>query len=316
MNVRQSILGEIATPSGRTISAIDVGGLVRRLLLFDRVVIKSFVLKELPVLIQAFGRTGFAALMEVGLLQFTFPTTAVIVEVALNGVRRLPLDHFSFGTGQVIEIDKKARSGLQFLQGIPGLKSQERAGLEERIWKSILWQPSAYSTDLLSQADQDVRSNTPALRAALAQRIPIELGRPGPILAKEIALEVEEPSTRVFHLKNSLSASFGFSPEKTHELLKQAVTAATNLNTRLADMQAFSAITGFAANEAPLLFGKLAGLMAPLNPKIGEAQFQRVIELAGIPDFNGQRVNVELLMKARDSAECREFREWLVTLTT
>jgi hypothetical protein len=34
-----------------------------------------------------------------------------------------------------------------------------------------------------------------------------------------------------------------------------------------------------------------------------------------MPDFkSGQRVNVDPLLKVRDSAECREFREWLPTL--
>jgi hypothetical protein len=80
-------------------------------------------------------------------------------------------------------------------------------------------------------------------------------------------------------------------------------------------MQVCSAITGFRDSEAPLLFGKLAGLIAPLNPQTTEKQFERVIELANMPDFKpGQRVNVDLLLKARDSAECREFREWLPTL--
>lgn len=80
-------------------------------------------------------------------------------------------------------------------------------------------------------------------------------------------------------------------------------------------MQAHSAITGFQDKDAPLLFGKLAGIIAPLNPKIAEHQFERIIERAGVPDFKpSQRVDVEALLKVRDSAECREFREWLCTV--
>jgi hypothetical protein len=108
---------------------------------------------------------------------------------------------------------------------------------------------------------------------------------------------------------------FGFSPEKSHLVLQAAISAVANLNHRLADMQAYSAITGFLDSESPLLFGKLAGILAPLNPKLQEEQFERVVELADVPDFQpGQRVDLELLMKVRNSAECREFREWLSTL--
>jgi hypothetical protein len=50
-------------------------------------------------------------------------------------------------------------------------------------------------------------------------------------------------------------------------------------------------------------------------PKFAESQFERVIELADVPDFQpGQRVDLDLLMKVREGAECREFREWLCTL--
>jgi hypothetical protein len=80
-------------------------------------------------------------------------------------------------------------------------------------------------------------------------------------------------------------------------------------------MQAYSAITGFLDSESALLFGKLAGIIAPLNPKLPKEQFERVIDLSNVRDFrSGQRVDLDLLMKVRDSAECREFREWLYTL--
>ncbi len=47
MNVRQSVLGEVAVRSGLHLSGVDVGSLVQRLILFDKVIIKSFRLKEM-----------------------------------------------------------------------------------------------------------------------------------------------------------------------------------------------------------------------------------------------------------------------------
>ncbi len=118
----------------------------------------------------------------------------------------------------------------------------------------------------------------------------------------------------MFRVKNDLAASYGFSSQEVHGLLHQAVNAVANLGHRLTEMQAYSAITGFLDTEAPLLFGKLSGLIAPLNPRAAEKQFERVIELSELPDFNGQKVDVQKLLKARESAECREFREWLTGL--
>ena len=121
--------------------------------------------------------------------------------------------------------------------------------------------------------------------------------------------------TLIFQMKKTLAADVRILPKQTRTpMFRAGVTAVANLNRRLADMQAYSAITGFMESEAPLLFGKLSGVIAPLNPTLAEEQFKRVIELTDIPDIKpGQRVDVEKLLKVRDSAECREFREWLST---
>ena len=125
---------------------------------------------------------------------------------------------------------------------------------------------------------------------------------------------MDEPRERVFHIKTGIAKDFGLSPEQAHLLLQRSVTAVVNLNHRLAEMEAYSALTGFLESEAPLLFGKLAGIISPQNPTPAEEQFKRVIEVAEVPDFKpGQKIDVEKLMKIRDSAECRDFRRWLST---
>ncbi|HEY6466507.1 MAG TPA: hypothetical protein VIY69_10985 [Candidatus Acidoferrales bacterium] len=97
-----------------------------------------------------------------------------------------------------------------------------------------------------------------------------------------------------------------------HEILHPSISAVGNLNLRLMDMVAYSAMSGFAESEAPLLFGKLAGLIAPQNPKPLEDQFARVVRIANLPDIKPSgKIEVEKLLKARESSECREFRAWL-----
>jgi hypothetical protein len=314
MHVRQSVLGAIGTYSGKHVTSVDVGSLIRRLILFDRVVAKSFRLREVPFLVRTFGTDGFSSLLESGLLQFSCSVNFVVVESSRNGVRQLPLNHFSLATGYMTDLDSVLRTELRCLQSITGLKDQKRALLEETIWRSLSREPEGYREELLAQIDRDFRANTPALKAALIDSLRKEPGKGG-LHASDIAINVEETSNRVFHIRNTLSDSFGFSAEQTHNVVQRAVSAVANLDQRLAEMQAHSAITGFLDTEAPILFGKLAGIIAPMNPRLAESQFERVIELADVPDFKpGQRVNVEQLMKVRDSAECREFREWLGTL--
>jgi hypothetical protein len=74
----------------------------------------------------------------------------------------------------------------------------------------------------------------------------------------------------------------------------------------------FSALAGFREDEAPILFGKVAGLMASQNPEAAGELFKRVLEIADVPDFEpNQRVDVDQLLRVRESDECRAFRDWL-----
>src|ERR1035438_5339831 len=230
MNVRQTVLGEVAVRSGARLSGVDVGSLVRRLILFDRVIIKSFGLREMPVLVRAFGKDEFGELIRLGLLKFSCEYTFLILDVSRNGVRHVPLEHFSFGKAEG-ERDKVLRKELISLQSISGLKNRERAALEETIWGSLVRPPQSFGDDLLAQLDGDLRSNTPALRLAVLDRLRARLGVHE--LPAEVRIEVEETAHRIFHVKNDLAASYGFSQQEVHDILHQAVAAVSNLGHRL-----------------------------------------------------------------------------------
>lgn len=310
MNIRQSVLGPVTIRSGQSVTGVDIGALVRRLILFDRNVVQSLNLREVPFLAQAFHKAGLTHLLSSGLLRFACGKTYLIVDVERNGVRDLPPNHFSFGIASANDHERFLRQGMAGLQGIPGLKNSERAALEDLALQSVIQPPASYGQDLLDQFDSDIRTNTPVLKMAIADQLSIA-GTPGEASFSNLSVQVEETSHRVFHIQASLD-EYGIAPGKSHSFLKSSLLAVSNLDQRLADMQAYSSITGFRDREAPLLFGRLSGLLAPLNPDQLEGQFKRMIELADVPDFSpGKRVDVDRLLKARESAECREFRKWL-----
>jgi hypothetical protein len=205
------------------------------------------------------------------------------------------------------------RKELLGLQSVTGLKNNERNAIEEAVWNSLVRPPDSFGTDLLKQVDFDLRSNSPALRAGIIRQLREESDQ-AHLDGNLLEINVDEPRERVFHIKTRIAKDFGLSSEATHLLLQRSVTALVNLNQRLAEMEAYSALTGFLESEAPLLFGKLAGIISPQNPTPAEEQFKRVIEIAEVPDFKpGQKIDVEKLLKIRDSSECRDFRKWLST---
>lgn len=313
MDIRQSVLGEIAIRSDQELESVDLGVLIRRLVLFDRVVVKSFRLRELPMLARTFGKVGIQELLGSGILNLCCEFTGVVIEIHRNGIRSEPPDHFTFGIATAADRDGDLRKELVRLQSVPGLKNNERGAIEEAVWNSLIRPPEKFGADLLRQIDADLRTNTPVLKAAILNQLGGIVDQ-ADLENRQLEINVEEPRERVFHIKSAIGKEFGKSPEETHHLLQRSVAAVANLEQRLSEMAAYSALTGFRETEAPLLFGKLAGIISPQNPALGEQQFERVIEVADVPDFKpGQKVDVEKLMKIRESAECRDFRRWLST---
>jgi hypothetical protein len=311
MSIKQSIFGEVAAQAGSQTQDVDLGILLLRLLFFDTVIVKSAGLREVPFLVRAFGKTGFLQLFDSGILKFSSEFTSIITDIARNGVRELPLSQFSFGVAQIQDREAILRRGLRALQGMSGLKNAERATMEETLITGLVRPASDHGAQIQAQIELDLRNNTPALKAAILEQLKIQAGESD----RKLEVRVEEIRERFFHVVTNLTDNFGMSEQKAHDIVQPSISAVANLNQRIADMAAYSAITGFKDSEASLLFGKLAGIIAPQNPRPIEEQFARVITIANLPDFvTGKRVDVDRLLKARDSAECRDFRAWLSNL--
>lgn len=281
------------------------------MLLFDAVTVKSVRLREVPFFVRTFGGAGLRQLLAAGALRISSEFTAIGTDFLRDGVRHVPLSHFTFGV-----IDMKDREGvlaseLRSLEGVPGLRNRERAALQETILAGLVRPPPDHGSRLMSQIESDLRRNTPMLEALIAKQLSTRAAAGG----RRLEVRVEETQERTFHIITNLVRDFGMSEAEAHELLKGSVVALANMNHRLADMEAYSAITGFADSEAPLLFGRLAAVIAAQNPRPVEEHFARVVTIANLPDMSPWgRVDVEALLEARQSSECREFRAWLATL--
>jgi hypothetical protein len=62
----EAVLCSISTvsESGTIVTGVDTSALIRRLLLFDKVIVKSVGLQELPALIRVFGESGLRQLID------------------------------------------------------------------------------------------------------------------------------------------------------------------------------------------------------------------------------------------------------------
>jgi hypothetical protein len=133
---------------------------------------------------------------------------------------------------------------------------------------------------------------------------------------------IAEPSKLQIHF-NSLNESdfgvetnlslFGLDESAEHTTVEAALLAVFGINQRIEEMKAYDALSGCIDDESPLFMDRLGFLLDDLLPQRQERNFQRVIDLAGVPEFlpRVDSIDLKALLRVRDSSELREFRAFL-----
>ena len=105
---------------------------------------------------------------------------------------------------------------------------------------------------------------------------------------------------------------------ETHNLVERALLGLGGLNLRIEEMKTYNALSGCIDAECPLFMHKLGFLLERFRPGAKEENFQRVLEIRGLPEFLPEvdKINISKLLAVRDSAEIREFRHWLSSVAS
>jgi len=306
------VLGQssIQTPSG-DICGIDLGEFVRRLLLFDTYVMCSVRLREFPFLAQHFGYDGVQELLASGALQvhcecLMFAQTA---QSGILGEPILPVLTYKFRF-----VDASNWDDYFF-------KCANESGQRRRY-------PEKWHR-LIDSVRMAVRRTSPEVRAQLFPEFLHELV-PNAILLKESIRrnlsEAENASLNdffivphresedVIRVETDIGRHLGLPLERVHKIVEAGLMGISGLVLTLGHMKNHSAITGFKAGELPLFSRKLGYLASLACSASKEQNFQRVMEISGLaelPNRKGVRIKTDKLLRLRDSAECREFRDWL-----
>jgi hypothetical protein len=309
---RRAIYGPIAKSTflknkGPLVTGIDLPLLLSRVLFFDEVISPMVRMGEIPFLVRTFGAEGVEQLLDREILKLSSDTVSVITNVERDGKRELPLFQFEQGIADIADREKHISEGLQSLQQISGLSKARRDALSTLIQSKVLKPNPEYGPDLLVQIRADLKANVELVKSILIKKHPELLEK-----FRELKISLEEVSPGVQRFSTNLTSLLDISKQQEHDMLATTVLTVSNLNQSLANMRQYNAISVFEEGDAPLLFGKISGIVAPYNPKNEEEAFLRVIEVVGIPDLLASgRIDVDRLIKVRESNECLEFRAWL-----
>jgi hypothetical protein len=296
----------------------NLGALIRRLILFEQVVIDSYAMRELPALITALGTDPFVKLLESGAVRIKADgwTFAEIGNGGLiPGRGKSPLPHLHYALSPVVPHDREAHIKL-CLGEIRGMTLGKRTSMKVRhaIVDSLVPFPEDAGRKSLDALPRDLTRNLNLVYNATAAALASKAGHS--VSDDDFEIQIEQVDDIVYSAETDIGARFALSDDETDKIVQDALLAISGLNQRLEEIEAYRAIIGFRDNELTLAQDKLAFLVREVAPDVQEERFERVITLAGLPDPESAAgtVDVDKLLDARNTEELREFRHWLRTL--
>jgi hypothetical protein len=306
--ITRRLLAPIAIQDGKNkVVSVDLGAFVRRVLLSDTYILQSVWLEDVALLAGVFGPGGLTQLFQAGALKIYCESYAVgetgRMRADLNfpdNNKRLPLGSYSFSVLRVTDQDKKIENALVNL-GAEG---------EEASRHLVSISLTDFSAQVFEGFYGDLRHNQSVVKAAIAN----ELRKQG-IKPKRLQTLIEETDPEDFRVETNIVSEYGMSGERAHQIVLRALMALSGLDQRFAEMKTHSALCGITEADRPLLQGKFSMVASLVDSSNHERRFERVLSIAGMPNpvIGDTNIDVEKLLKVRESDECRAFRDWLAS---
>jgi hypothetical protein len=128
-------------------------------------------------------------------------------------------------------------------------------------------------------------------------------------------VKINQVNEKEFLAEQNLSEKLGLNELEAHKVIEKALLAIGGLNKRISEMKAFQALSGFKTQELQIFEDKLSFILNRISPDSKMEQFDRVIEITGMPSFDDIgtdiKLNLDKFLKVRESNDCVEFRNWL-----
>jgi hypothetical protein len=128
----------------------------------------------------------------------------------------------------------------------------------------------------------------------------------------QIHISIEEVSDEIFEITTNLDRLLGLQADTLHEFLKKPFFTITGTNLQLRRMRAVGAASGLLLPQARLIANRIDFTSNIHLQSDLRREFTRIREISRVPALNeGTKIDIELLLKLRNSDEARAFRDWL-----
>ena len=319
LDFQTRLLGPAARVSDGKVTGAEIGDIVARLLLFETYILDSLRFREIPYLVSAFSADGLRELIMSGALQIRCEPL-VVANAGQNSIRPdmrdrppLPLGSYAFRIIRIAEFNDFVHRSLQPLHEIEGVPHKSILRLKKTIASNLVRLPTGIENELQQEMMREFTKNPALFRAAVDIELKRKFGSSA--LTVPVRADLEEIEAGDYRFETDIREKFNTSRDEVHNIGQAAGFAVGVLMQRLTEMRAHSALNGFSQVDTELVDKKFSLLARVVAPEAQERRFKRVISLSGFPDVRlewGERViNVDKLLKVRESDECRAFRDWL-----
>jgi hypothetical protein len=312
-NIGKRLMGASAiTATDGTVADVDIDGLVRRLLLFDKYVLVSVRLLEFPRLLKHLGYAGLRDLLSANLIEVRCECAQIaqVGQSGLAGDRILPPYTYKFNWIDAHDKQWYIDENLRGIREAPELDSKQAEILIEGIVGAIRPLPQDIRSQVYPAFYSEIQ-NVRLLNASTSMAIQKELGP----VDFPLNLSLQQIDEDTFMVKNDIAANACITTGRAHRIVEAGIMGIAGLSQTIKEMEVYSALSGFCDEDLPLFRKKLTFLYDVASSQKKEDDFQRVITLAGLPQYSSEsgNMNIEKLLKVRDSSEAREFRDWLAS---
>jgi hypothetical protein len=297
---------------------IDIDAFVKHFILFDKYILESTQLFEIPQLIRTFSFNGFLDLVESGGLSIScFCQHPGMFESGIsqgNSFQYKPglLNKFSLVT--VFHPDPSNQANIYIDKIIKDLNLQGRQIVQIRkTIYSVLINPEIRSDNFTEKSTLDEIINNPnILSETCSLSIKTNLGLS--IEPSKIKIYPKRIDACEVEIDSNLTNGLKLSELNSQKTIVGGILSIAGRNDRINQMRQHSCLSGFSAEDIPFFSEKLSFLLDQINPQKKEQQFQKIIEIRGLPTIsmkNTVSLNAKELINLRESKECQEFRQWL-----
>lgn len=321
--IHQRLLGSSAVidPASRE-PDVDVGGILRRLLLFDTYILKSIRLREFPAIVDRLGFDETIELLRSGALRIHLDALTVAqtgqATVLKSRARKgaLPKGSYCFQTVTIADRHVYvSRCFRESVDAIPvSIKNKQK--LKRAILESMESPPAGIGKDTIDQLRADLRAMNPALILSVANQLRTQLRVDADL--ERLVVRLRPLDDEDFETESNLEELLRLDLDQRHKIVERAILSLAGVNQRIAEMKAFNTLSGFRLNDLPLFERKIAFIANTMDPEVQEGRIKRVFEVMDLPDFRdvgiAYRVDIGRFLELRNSRECREFRAWLPSI--